>query len=161
VWCDPVHLCPRLLMNWPPLPHLSPIPPHSKFPTPPLLGFPNKPRASLRRHHDPGFQGPGQVGVDLTSASVLDHGSNTLSDLSPESAVGKVGRQPGNGWLLHIRDALLQASRQQSEHVILNCCVKLLCQIYIQILFLVFPIIALYICIFVAQLRALILGPSL
>jgi hypothetical protein len=39
-------------------------------------------------------------------------------------------------------DALLQASRQQSEHVILNCCVKLLYQIYIQILSPVFPIIA-------------------
>jgi hypothetical protein len=31
VWCDPVHLGPRLLVNWPP-------PPHSNFPTP--RGFP-------------------------------------------------------------------------------------------------------------------------
>jgi hypothetical protein len=34
VWCDPVHLGPRLLVNWPP----SPFPPHSNFPTP--RGFP-------------------------------------------------------------------------------------------------------------------------
>ncbi len=37
VWCNTVHLGPRLLENWPPVPHLSPIPPHFKFPAP--FGF--------------------------------------------------------------------------------------------------------------------------
>jgi hypothetical protein len=39
-WSDPVHLGPRLLVNWPPLSQPLPIPPHSKFPAP--LGFPQQ-----------------------------------------------------------------------------------------------------------------------
>jgi hypothetical protein len=42
MWCDPVHLGPRLLVNWPPLPHPLPIPTLFQIPDP-LLGFPNNP----------------------------------------------------------------------------------------------------------------------
>jgi hypothetical protein len=34
-WCDPVHLGPRLLVNWPPPPHSIPIPSPFQFPNPP------------------------------------------------------------------------------------------------------------------------------
>ncbi len=53
-WCDPVHLGPRLLVNWPPPSHPLPIP--SPFQIPNTSG---QLCALLRRHRDPSFSWSG------------------------------------------------------------------------------------------------------
>ncbi len=55
-WCNPVHLSPRLLVNWPPLSHSLPIPSPFQIPN-----TPGQLCASLRRHCDPGFSWSGTV----------------------------------------------------------------------------------------------------
>jgi hypothetical protein len=56
VWCNPVHLGPRLLVNWPPPSH--PLPILSPFQIPDTSG---QLCALLKRHRDPGFSWSGTV----------------------------------------------------------------------------------------------------
>jgi hypothetical protein len=65
VWCDPVHLGPRLLVNWPHPPHSFPIP----ISWPPGVS-PNQLCALLRRHHNPSFTWSGTCMVDFPLVSV-------------------------------------------------------------------------------------------
>ncbi len=52
VWCDPVHLGPRLLVNWPPLPQTLPSPSPFQIPN-----TPGQLCSILRRHRNSGFSG--------------------------------------------------------------------------------------------------------